>query len=216
MLTLPLHDLSTRSASGFLIRYVLPRSLPPQLIGPSDRKALFSTLTVGDVIIGVGHGSPSEFTGHNNQVLMNVSSIPNVKDKVVILVSCETAQQLGPALVNSGASSYIGFNKDLVWVCDAEKTSTPWTDKLALPVMGPITDCINTVLNGKTSGEAFDVLISDLSTNAELEEDELIKSCILYNMKNAVILGNSNTIVRKRPEIALPIGPPPLPPAIQI
>lgn len=214
MLALPLYDLPTKSASGFLIRYVLPRSIPPQLVGPADRKAAFSTLAIGDVIVGVGHGSPSVFTGHREQILMDVTSIPNVQDKVVVLISCETAQQLGPALIDAGAASYIGFSKDLVWVCDADLASTPWRDKLAVTVMGPITDCVNSILDGKTVQEAFDILISDLSTNAKIEEDELIKACILFNKKNAVLLGNPEAKVRRRPAIFLPIGPPPLPPTI--
>lgn len=214
MLTLPLHDLPTKSASGFIIRYVLPRSIPPQLIGPTDRKAAFSTLNIGDVIIGVGHGSPSEFTGHKNQVILDVQSIPDVDGKVVILISCETAQELGPALIDAGAASYIGFRKDLVWVVDADLASRPWNDEMAATVMGPITDCVNTLLDGKTTGEAFEVLISDLSTNAELEEDELVRSCIVFNKRNAVLLGNPRATVRKRPSISLPIGPPPLPPIL--
>lgn len=214
MLALPLHDLPTRSASGFLIRYVLPRSLPPQLVGPSDRRLLFSRLTVGDVIIGVGHGSPDVFTGHNNEIVMDTKNIPDVEGKVVVLVSCETAQQLGPALVEAGAFSYIGFKEDLVWIMDADLSSTPWQDKLALTVMGPITDCINALLDGRTAGEAFHILVSDLATNAAVEEDELIRACADFNHRNAVLLGNPGATVRKMPPIVFPLGPPPLPPLI--
>lgn len=212
MLALALNDLPTRSASGFIIRYVLPRSGPPQLLGPIDRKQLFSTLNIGDVIIGVGHGSPSEFTGHNQQILMDVTSIPNVDGKVIILISCETAQELGPALINAGALSYIGFKKDLVWVCDADRASKPWNDELARPVMGPIIECVNTILDGKTIQEAYDTLITGLTENAEVEEDELTRECILFNKMNAVLLGNPEGRVGSRPRIILPIGPPPLPP----
>lgn len=210
MLTLPIHDLPTRNASGFLIRYVLPRSIPPQLPGPLSRKALFSTLTIGDVIIGVGHGSPSEFCGHNDQVILDISSIPDVEGKVVILISCETAQVLGPSLIGAGAASYIGFTQDLVWVCDADLASSPWSDKLAMPVMMPITDCVNAVLDGKTVKEAFELQLEELSENAKVEEDELVRSCILYNKKNAALLGNGEARVKARPRIMLPIAPPPI------
>lgn len=214
MLTLPIHDLPTRSASGFLIRHVLPRSFPPQLVGPADRKVAFSSLTIGDVLIGVGHGARDLFSGHRDQILLTTESIPDVRDKVVVLISCETAQELGPALIGAGAASYIGFQKDLVWVCDADMALTPWRDKVAVAVMGPITDCVNTILDGKTAQEAFDVLIADLSTNANIEEDELVRSCILFNKRNAVLLGNPDATVRRRPPISLPLGPPPLPPML--
>lgn len=214
MLLLPLHDLPTRSASGTIIRYILPRSEPPQLLGPIDRKQLFSTLAIGDLVIGVGHGSPSEFCGHNDQIILDTLSIPNVEGKIIVLISCETAQRLGPALINAGAMSYIGFKKDLVWVMDADLASKPWNDELARPVMGPITDCVNTILDGKQVQEAFNTLIAGLTENAEVEEDELTRDCILFDKTNAVLLGNPEATVRSRPRIVFPIGPPPLPPLI--
>lgn len=211
MLALPLYDLPTRSASGYLIRYVLPRSTPPQLLGQLDRRQPFQVLTIGDTIIGVGHGDPTAFCGHNDQVVMDTLSIPGVKDKVVILISCETAQQLGPELIKRGAASYIGFKEDLVWICDADLASTPWADReFAAPVMMPITNCVNTILNGKTTGEAFAVLIEQLTCNAEIEENDLIKSCINFNKKNAVLLGNPEARVVARPKISLPLPPPPI------
>ena len=210
MLTLPLYDLPTRSASGYLIRYVLPRSAPPQLIGPTDRRQPFQMLTIGDTIIGVGHGDPTAFCGHNDQVIMDTLSIPDVRGKVVILISCETAKELGPAIIQAGAASYIGFKEDLVWVCDADLASSPWADKLAATVMIPLTRCVNSVLDGKTTGEAFSSLIADLSRNAEAEEDDLIRSCINFNKRNAVLLGDPVARVTARPKITLPIPPPPI------
>ena len=209
-MTLPLYDLPTRSASGFLIRYVLPRSAPPQLVGPLDRRQPFQLLTMGDTIIGVGHGATSEFCGHNDQVILDTLSIPNVRGKVVILISCETAQVLGPELIKAGAASYIGFKEDLVWVMDSDLASLPWVDKLAATVMMPLTSCVNTVLDGKTTGEAFSVLIADLSRNAEAEEDDLIRSCIKFNERNAVLLGDPAARLLARPKITLPIPPPPI------
>jgi len=167
-------------------------------------------LAIGDAIIGVGHGSPSEFCGHNNQVILDTKSIPDVKDKVVILISCETAQVLGPALIDAGAASYIGFKKDLVWVCDADLAFTPWSDKMALTVMGPITNCVNTILDGRPVEEGYNAMLEELSRNADVEEDELIKSCIQFNRRNAVLLGNPMARVRARPKITLPLPPPPI------
>lgn len=210
MQLLPLHDLPTRSASGFIIRYVLPRSIPPQLVGPLDRKASFSTLPMGDLIIAVGHGSPDELCGYNNEVILDTSSIPDVKNKVVVLISCETAQRLGPSLIDAGVISYIGFKDDLLWVCDSDLASTPWSDKLALTVMGPITNCVNGILDGKTIGEAYGRMLEEFSGNAEIEEDELVKSLIEFNRSNAVLLGDGSTRVRARPKIMLPLPPPPI------
>jgi len=167
-------------------------------------------LAIGDAIIGVGHGDSTSFCGHNNQVVMDTLSIPDVRDKVIILIACETAKELGPKLVEKGAASYIGFSEDLVWVMDADLACTPWSDKLASTVMMPITNCVNTILDGKATGEAFNVLIGDLAKKAEVEEDDLIRSCIKFNQKNAVLLGNPAAWVLARPKITLPIPPPPI------
>lgn len=210
MLLAPLHDLPTRSASGFLIRYVLPRSVPPQLIGPTDRRQPFQLLTIGDTIIGVGHGDVSEFCGHNDEVILSTASIPDVKGKVIILISCETAQVLGPALIDAGATSFMGFKKDLTWVCDADLAHLPWSDKLAMTVMMPITESVNAVLDGKTIEEAFNIELQGFSSNAEVEEDELVRACINFNKRNAVLLGDPKAQVKARPRIFLPIAPPPI------
>jgi len=214
MLALPLHDLPTRSASGFLIRYVVPRTGPPQLVGPLDRKALFSNMAFGDVVIGVGHGNPYRFSGYRDQVLLDVSSIPDVRGKVVVLISCQTARQLGPALINAGADSYIGFLEDLVWVMDADSALTPWADKLAAPAMMPIVSCVNTILDGKVMVDAFDVLTKELRENAAVEEEEVAAACLRFNARNGSLLGNPMARVKARPKVVFPIPPPPLLPYI--
>lgn len=214
MFALPLHDLPTRSASGFLIRHVVPRSVPPHLTGPLDRKAVFSTLTIGDVVIAVGHGDDAEFCGHNNQVVMDTMSMPDVRDKIVVLISCETAKELGPALISVGACSYIGFKEDLVWVVDADASMWPWSDRIAELAMNPIVHCLNTILDGEPVGDAFNILTSDLQRNAEIEEDELIASCLKFNARNAVLLGDSTFRIRARPKVKFPIPPPPFPPLL--
>jgi len=210
MLSLAIHDLPTRSASGFLIRYVVPRSIPPQLVGPLSNRLLFDMLSIGDVIIGVGHGAPDTFCGWNNLVIMDTTSIPDVDGKVVVLISCQTAQELGPSLIESGAISYLGFNEDLTWVCDADKAATPWGDEIAQPMMMPIVNGINTILDGKPVGEAYNRILEDLSRNAEAEEDGLVKSCINFNRKNTVILGDPAARVPARPRIIFPFPPPPI------
>ena len=214
MLALPLHDLPTRSARGFQIRYVVPRTGPPQLLGPLDRRALFSNLAFGDVVIGVGHGEPNRFFGYRNQMLLDVSSIPDVQGKVVVLISCQTARQLGPALINAGAESYIGFLEDLVWVMDADSASNPWADKFAASAMMPIVSCVNTILDGKLMAEAFAVMTTGMLENAAVEDDEMAASCLRFDARNASLLGNQMARVRARPKVVFPIPPPPLLPYI--
>lgn len=210
MITLPLHDLPTRSASGFLMRYVMPRSTPPQLVGGLDRKPLFSIQAVGDCIIGVGHGSPDAYAGHNNEILMSTDDIPNVQDKIIILLACQTARDLGPKLIAAGASAYIGWQEDFVWVMDADHATTPWSDDWASPVIMPVVGCVNDVLDGKSAGEAYDRMLEEFVNAVSEEDEDLIISCLIFNQKNAVFLGDRDAKIRPTPRIKVPIPPPPI------
>jgi hypothetical protein len=212
MLTLPLHDLPTRCASGFIIRYILPRTLPPALVGPIDRKAIFDyCLGGGELLVGAGHGSPSLFCGHNNQVLLSANALPSsIKQKVIFLVSCETGQELGPALVAAGAQSYIGFKEDLVWILDGDKWPVPWSDKLGGLTMKPIVACMNSILDGNTVQTAFDTMLAGMQESIDQTDDELVKASLQYNLKNAVLLGDGGTKIRPTPHFTTPIPPPPI------
>jgi hypothetical protein len=141
---------------------------------------------------------------------MAVDSLPSVKDKVIILLSCETAQILGPSLINAGAASYIGWKEDFVWIMDADAVYMPWQDKLAEPVILPVIQCVNMVLDGRSTGEAYIAMINGFNQNSASEDDELIKSCLQFNSKNAVLLGSDRARIRATPKISFPIPPPPI------
>lgn len=211
MLMLPMFDLPTQYASGYLIRYVLPRTLPPQLIGPLDNHLLFNGLaSLGDTIIGCGHGTPDTFFGQGNQVLMNTDSIPNVKGKIVFLISCEVGEKLGPAMIEQGAKSFIGFKQDLVWILNASKVMTPWEDKTGALILKPMVDAVNTILDGKTTSEAFYGMLEQLTFNQTQTEDEIVKAALQFNADNAVMLGDPEARARRSPHFILPVPPPPL------
>jgi len=141
---------------------------------------------------------------------MTADSVPNVKDKVIILLSCQTAQQLGPSLIQAGAASFIGWKEDFVWVMDADQVTTPWKDEWASPAILPVVGCINDILDGKTTGEAFDNMLRGFAEAAAEEDEEIITSCLLFNRKNAVLLGDRSAKVRVTPRIKVPIPPPPI------
>jgi len=206
-------DLPTRSASGFLVRYILPRAGPIPLYSVLDRRIPFRLSSrQADIIIGMGHGGVDIFTGQNMDLILKVNkySPSEVEGKVMYLLSCQTGVELGPDLVSNGAASFQGYTDDFVWVMDADLVSTPWADDWAAPCLMPVIDSINALLDGKNSKEAFDIQSSSYLTKAEIEEDELIRSLIEFNMDNAVLLGDEGARVRARPKIMLPLPPPPL------
>ena len=207
-------DLPTRSASGFCLRYILPRLGPAPLYGMLDRRLPFQvSAPQSDIIIGVGHGEEAIFTGQHEAVILEVGKYDprEVRGKVIKLISCQCGVELCPNLVENGAACAMGYTDDYLWVCDADLASTPWSDAMAATSLMPVIDGLNTLLDGRTAKEAFDIELEGYTRNALAEDDELIKSCLEFNRDNAVLLGNPEARVRARPGLALPfqIFPPP-------
>lgn len=206
-------DLPTRSASGFLLRYVAPRLEPVHLYSILVRRKPFQlTAPQSDIIIGVGHGDEISFSGHNEVVILEVGKYAprEVKGKVIKLLSCQTGVVLGPDLIKNGAEAFLGYVDDYVWVCDADLASRPWSDEIAATSLMPVIDSLNALLNGKICSEALQIELDGYSRNADAEEDELIKSCLEFNRGNAILLGDPEGRVMPRPRIILPIPPPPM------
>lgn len=216
VLTMPDFDLATRSASGFLLRWIAPRVGPFHLFSALARRKPFQlSAPQSDIIIGMGHGDVDAFTGQKEAVILEVGQYDprEIEGKVIKLLSCQTGVYLGPDLVRNGAASVMAYVDDYVWICDADLAATPWTDKLAATSLMPVIDSINALLDGKTAREAFEIELQGYSRNAEVEEDELIKACLKFNRDNAILLGEEGAKVRARPTLALPfklVPPPPL------
>ena len=209
-------DLPTRSASGFILRYIAPRVEPIQLFSVLVRRLPFRlSAPQSDIIIGVGHGSEDSFCGHNEAVILEVGKYNprEVRGKVIKLISCLTGVELGPDLIKNGALSVAAYVDDYVWVMDSDMATTPWADALAATSLMPVVDGLNALLDGKTAREAFDTELEGYTRNAAAEEDELVKSCLEFNRDNAVLLGIENSTIRARPKLPLPfqlVPPPPI------
>lgn len=209
-------DLPTRSASGFILRYVAPRVEPVQLFSVFVRRLPFQlSAPQSDIIIGVGHGDEMSFTGHNEAVILEVGkySPREVEGKVIKLISCQTGVSLGPDLIKNGALSVAAYVDDYIWVCDADLATTPWADEMAATSLMPVVEGLNALLDGKIARESFDIELEGYTRNAEVEEDELIKSCLEFNRDNAILLGAPEGRVRPRPKLPLPfqlVPPPPI------
>ena len=190
-------DLPTRSASGFILRYIAPRVEPVQLYSVLVQRRLFVlSAPQSDIIIGVGHGDEDSFTGHKETLILGIGKYQprEIEGKIIKLLSCDTGVALGPDLINNGAEAFLGYVDDYVWVMDADFAARPWADEFAATSLMPVVDSINALLDGKTCREALEVELAGYSRNAEVEEDELVKSCLEFNRDNAVLLGNTTDV----------------------
>ena len=209
-------DLPTRSASGFLLRYIVPRVEPIQLLGVLVRRLPFRlSAPQSDIIIGAGHGNEISFTGHNETVILEIGKYNprEVGGKVIKLLSCQCGVELCPDLVKNGAACAMGYKDDYVWVMDSDLAARPWADEMAATSLMPVIDGLNALLDGKSARAALDIELEGYTRNAEVEEDELVKSCLEFNRDNAILLGDLEARVRARPQLPLPfrlVPPPPI------
>ncbi len=211
-LVLSSFDLPSHSASGLLVRYIVPRVEPFQLYGPLARRPFFSlSAPSSDLIIGDGHGENDEYTAQGETVIWKVGQYNprEVQGKVIKLISCDTGAELGPDLVKNGALCFMGFDDDLIWIADSGYYGKPWDDPYAKLCLMPVIDSLQALLDGKTCGEAMAIEQAGFQTNAQNAADfPLLQSSIEFIQQHAVLLGNPSATVRKRPRISLPAPPP--------
>lgn len=128
----------TNAAAQYRKNHVIPcfparRILPIILTGANNIRPNFASACRrrGVVYIsGVGHGSPTTFTGYRYSRLWEACKYDpsEVKGKIIHLLSCKTAGELGPDLVKKGACAYFGYIENFTitwnypnvfWKCDS-------------------------------------------------------------------------------------------------
>lgn len=71
-------------------------------------------------ITGVGHGGYSIYTGQNQTEVFRVGNYNSseVKDKVIHLLSCQTARDLGPDFVRNGCKAFFGYIENFAFTLE--------------------------------------------------------------------------------------------------
>jgi hypothetical protein len=214
MLSLSMSDAPTKSASAFIIRYILPRAGPPALVGPLARNPFFNLLIGGgDLAIFSGHGSPEEQTGEGQTPLWTVGKydISQTEGKVVKLLSCDAGQILAPDLVQYGkAKAVLAYDQDYLWVTDSSYNWNPYDDPQAGACLLPVVAGLNALLDGATAQESLDVEKAGYMANMNNTERSFNKSILKWNFDHAVLFGDPNARITARSHFTMPLPPPPL------
>lgn len=70
-------------------------------------------------ITGIGHGNATLYTGQRQAYIFQVGgNLAPLSGSSMYLQSCETARELGQALINAGVKSYCGYYPDYTFVVD--------------------------------------------------------------------------------------------------
>ena len=73
-----------------------------------------------DYITGVGHGVYDTFTGHHGDVIFRAGAFQaaEVSGKIVHLLSCQTARELGPSFIRNGCAAFFGYDENFTFLFD--------------------------------------------------------------------------------------------------
>jgi hypothetical protein len=117
----------TQEACDYRNKYVYPylskKNVGAKLFqGPLARR-IYVASAVRDqkvsYLTGVGHGAFDTYTGDHYDPIWHIGNYPaeEAAGKIVHLLSCQTAAQLGPDFVTHGCNAYFGYdiNFTLVW-----------------------------------------------------------------------------------------------------
>ena len=87
-------------------------------------------------IYGMGHGSKDTYTVIDAEPFLSTTlNLDLVKDRVISLLSCLTANDLGPAIIRAGAIAYFGYSEEVITV----PVTTPCGSRFAIaPIVGDI------------------------------------------------------------------------------
>jgi hypothetical protein len=169
-------------------------------------------------ILAEGHGSPSNFTGHNKEIIFQVCNCSELKDRVVYLVSCEAGDQLGPDTIRKGARTFIGYKKPFVWAMAA--IGDPLADPYGKGAFEPVLELIYRLADGRTAGEAYNASMDkwnqwiDQWSRSTDPVAPLVLQTLVNDRDCQVLLGDQDaTIAAPAPAMPIPV---PAPTAIQV
>ena len=173
-----------------------------------SKEQFFDALNTHDPILfyGCGHGDEATFTGYMMEELLYAClNDEKMKDRITHLLSCLTANLLGPSIVNKGGLAYEGYKVEfsLYEIFYSEEFPPYPIDgteyRLNWIWMEPEVLLTNAVLNGKSVEEAYNIAMSryqawiDYWSSCDPEKEPIaaeIISSLLEDFENLSVLGN--------------------------
>ncbi|MBI2559110.1 hypothetical protein HYW20_07355 [Candidatus Woesearchaeota archaeon] len=119
-----------------------------------------------------GHGSDTSLFNNQEQEFINVDSADVFKEIVTYAIACNCLVKLGPAAIENGGYSFIGY-KNPFWIArDHKYEATPLKDKIARPIM----ECSNIIVKSLLKGNTVEQSVKKSHENAKESILSLINS----------------------------------------
>lgn len=144
------------------------------------------------VVILNGHGSDNSVTGDESKDIVSVGDDLTIfKGKRIYVRSCDSGKLLGPALVKSGATGFIGYQESFVFPFQPESVHDPVTDDVAAICLAPSNEIAEALIKGASVREANEKgIVASKEKLAKLQTsasyDSRFAPFLFWNMTNQV------------------------------
>lgn len=135
-----------------------------------------------------GHGRPSLFTGDGGDAIFRSSAsdqLMKLSSKIVHLLSCFTAAELGPEMVSKGVKAFFGYEKDFRFARSKSLSADPLTDDIASLFLNIATEVDRMVLLGATAREVHKrvIMLYDSAITEQTMINQDIAARLNHNMR---------------------------------
>ena len=144
------------------------------------------------LIIGIGHGNNTVYTGYQFNVLMikgDSDTKKIAKGRHFVLLSCLIGRELLPWLVQNGAVAAQGYKEEFIFMVDQNN----YPDSIAKYFFDAHFAGDKALIDGKTEKEAYDIVIKTFDKYInDPNVPQVIKPYLLHDKEARVLFGDGN------------------------
>lgn len=169
---------------------------------------VWDTLAREDPIFvnGVGHGNTWVYTGDSLSIIFTTTECDILAGRIVYLLSCLTAIELGPAIIKAGGVAYGGYNIPWAWMTENDQID-PYIEWHAEGFYRATNEFPIALIQGETVARARDRCIAEYNRwitiwETERTDDQYAADTIkwlIYDRDGLTVLGDLNALIRSIP-----------------
>lgn len=170
----------------------------------AEKIPVWETLATENPIFvnGFGHGNNDIYTGDSETAIFTSAQCDILAGRVVYLLSCLTANSLGPAIINAGGIAYAGFDIAWTWMVSSVEVD-PYTDWYAEGFYRGSNEFPIALIQAETVAHARDRSIAEYNRWINIWETERADNSgaasaikwLIHDRDGLVVLGDLSIIV---------------------
>lgn len=188
----------------------------------AEKYPVWKTLDIENPVFvnGFGHGNDGVYTGDSESPIFTDTECDKLAGRIVYLLSCLTANKLGPAIINAGGIAYGGYNIAWTWVAMSVEVD-PYIEWYAEGFYRASNEFPIALIQGETVAGARDRCIAEYNRwitiwETERADDRYAAAAIrwlIHDRDGLTVLGDLNATVRIAPptNVLLTVSSEPVP-----